>query len=60
MITLTGPAPSKYVVTYMDTHVSGDIEKRKHAAESITEALKQDTIYKVFYISLLARSTNPR
>ena len=40
-------------ITYMDTPGLCDIEKRKQAAEAITEALKQDGIYKMFFIVTL-------
>ena len=40
-------------ITYMDTPGLCDIERRKQAAEAITMALKQNGIYKVFFVATL-------
>ena len=40
-------------VTYMDTPGLDDIDKRKQAAEAITEALKQDGSYQVVFVVTL-------
>ena len=40
-------------VNYFDTPGLSDIEKRKEAAEAITESLKQEGLYKVYFVCTL-------